>query len=89
MRGSAVEEMTKSTGKLLPPGSGEGSLMNTLTPGILPDLPRASKKMCWVSRFRSLQGFITMPENPKVGLVIWKVFAFSGNVLNISLTFCV
>jgi hypothetical protein len=79
--GSAVEAITKSTGKSPPPGSGAGVIGITRMPGISDSLPVASTRSCSVVFFRSLQGLVTMPLKPPVGEVIWKVAPVSGNDL--------
>ena len=76
--GSAVEAITKSTGKSPPPGSGCGVIGITRTPAILASFPDDSISSCPVVFRRSLHGFVTMPPKPPVGLVIWKVWPVSG-----------
>ncbi len=76
--GSAVEAMTKSTGKPLPPGRGGGVSEMTRTPAIFEDFAAASICRSWVERFRALQGFVTMPPKPPLGEVIWKMLSLSG-----------
>ena len=77
--GSAVEAMTKSTGKLPPPGSEGGTSEMTRTPGIFENPAAAATCSCSVLFFRSVHGLVTMPPNPPVGKVSWKVFWVSGN----------
>ncbi len=77
--GSAVEAITKSTGKSPPPGRGAGVMGMTRTPGIVESLPADSISSCSVVFFRSLHGFVTMPPKPPVGPVIWKMLSVSGN----------
>ena len=74
-----MDAITKSTGKSPPPGSGAGVMGITRTPGISASLPEASSRSCSVVFVRSLQGFVTMPEKPPVGDVIWKMLSVSGN----------
>ena len=69
-RGSAVEEMTKSTGKLPPPGRAGGTRAMTRTPGIFERAPETSTWSCWVVFLRSSQGLVIIPENPPFGEVI-------------------
>ena len=71
--GSAVEAMTKSTGKSPPPGSGGGVSGMTRMPGICESFPATSISSCCVVFVRSLQGLVTMPPKPPVGDVIWKM----------------
>ena len=79
--GSAVEAITKSTGKSPPPGSAGGIMEMTRTPGILPRPAAASIWICEVFFRRSLQGLVTIPPKPPVGKVSWKVCWYSGNDL--------
>ncbi len=73
--------MTKSTGKLPPPGSGGGACGMTRTPAIFDSGPIASIMSCCVVFVRSLQGLVTMPPKPPSGCVIWKMLAASGIAL--------
>ena len=77
--GSAVEAITKSTGKSPAPGRGAGVMGMTRTPGISASLPADSRSSSSVVFFRSLQGFVTMPPKPPVAPMIWNVFPVSGN----------
>ncbi len=79
--GSAVEAITKSTGKSPPPGSAGGTIEMTRTPGILPSPAAASIWICVVFFFRSLHGLVTMPPNPPPGVMSWNVCWYSGNAL--------
>ena len=77
--GSAVEAITKSTGKSPPPGSAGGTSEITRMPGIWESLPAASIWSCELFLVRSLHGLVTMPPKPPVGKVSWNVFLYSGN----------
>ncbi len=77
--GSAVDAMTKSTGKSPPPGSGGGTVEITRIPGIRDSPPAASIWICAVVFFRSLQGLVTIPPKPPVGKISWNEFLYSGN----------
>ena len=79
LSGSAVEATTKSTGKSPPPGSAGGMSEITRTPGTFESPMAASTCSCSVVFLRWLQGFVTMPPKPPVGLVIWKMLSASGN----------
>ena len=82
--GSAVEEMTKFTGKLSPPGMGDGVTMNSRMPGILFTIACTSGRTWNAVRFRSPHGFSTMPLKPLLGMVSWNDASISGMDLNIS-----
>ena len=77
--GSAVEATTKSTGKSPAPGSGGGTIGITRTPGMSERRPAVSSRSWSVVRLRALQGLVTIPPNPPVGVVIWKMLSVSGN----------
>jgi len=53
----------------------------TRTPGIFESPAAASIWICDVVFFRSLQGLVTMPPKPPVGVMSWNVFWYSGNDL--------
>ena len=76
--GSAVEEMTNSTGKFEPPGRGAGVVAMTWMPGTAPSLAKASGIISSGVRFRALHGFKPMPEKPPNASVSWKVCRVSG-----------
>ena len=65
--GSAAEEITKSTGKFPPPGSGGGVSGITRTPGIFDSGPIDSINSCCVVLVRSLHGLVTIPPKPPDG----------------------
>ncbi len=67
--GSAVEDKTKFTGKLSPPGIGDGVTMNSRMPGIWFTIACASGTICAAVRLRSPHGFNTMPPKPLLGIV--------------------
>ena len=69
-RGSAVEQIMNSTGKLPPPGSAAGVNAITRTPGIVEERPKTSPTIFSVLRVRSLHGLVTSPENPPKASVI-------------------
>ena len=50
----------------------------TRTPATLPSAAADSSWSCCVFFERSRQGFVTMPPNPPLGNMIWKVFLVSG-----------
>ena len=77
--GSAVEAITKSTGKSPPPGRGAGVSGITRTPAIFESGSVDSMRSCSVVFCRSLQGLVTMPPKPPVGPMIWKMLSLSGN----------
>src|SRR5262250_545179 len=77
--GSDAEAITKSTGKLPPPGSGGGVRGITRTPGICDSFTADSNRNCCVVFLRLLQGLTTMPPKPPLVLVSWKMLACSGN----------
>ena len=79
--GSAADAITRSTGKLPPPGSGGGACGMTRTPAIFESGAIASISSCCVVLVRSLHGLVTMPPKPPLGNVIWKMLALSGNDL--------
>ena len=77
--GSAVEAMTRSTGKSPAPGSGAGVMGITRTPAIFESGSVDSTRSCSAVFVRWLQGLRTMPPKPLVGDVIWKMLSLSGN----------
>ena len=65
--GSAVDAITRSTGKSPPPGSGAGVMGITRTPGISASFGETAISSSSVVRVRSLHGFITMPREAAGG----------------------
>jgi len=65
--GSAVEAITKSTGKSPPPGSAGGMIGMTRMPGMRDSRAEASIWSSAVLLCRSFHGLVTMPLNPPVG----------------------
>ena len=49
-------------------------------PGICESGPATSISSCCVVFVRSLHGLVTMPPNPPVGEVSWKMLLASGNL---------
>ena len=78
-RGSAAEAITRSTGKSPPPGSGGGVVGIARMPGIFASGFVESSISCCAVLPRSLHGTVTIPPNPPVGEVIWKMLAASGS----------
>ncbi len=76
--GSAEEAMTKSTGKLPPPGSGGGVSGITRMPAIFDNGPVDSTRSCCAVFLRWLHDLVTMPPKPPLGSVIWKMLSLSG-----------
>ena len=83
---SAVDARTNSTGKSPPPGRAGGVVGKIRIPGIF-------CSFCWIPgriwktfRFRSSQGLTTIPPNPELGKVIWKVKSVSGSLRKIRFT---
>ena len=79
--GSPAVEMTRSTGKSLPPGRDGGVVGIARTPGICDSGPIDSISNCCAVLLRSLHGLVTMPPNPPVGVISWNVAAVSGMAL--------
>ena len=78
-RGSTVEEITNSIGKLLPPGRAGGVVAMTRRPGMAAALAPRSAAACSLVRLRWLHGLVRTPPKPPSGLMIWKVWAVSGS----------
>ena len=68
--GSPADAITKSTGKLPPPGRGGGVNGITRIPAIFESGAVDSTSNCCAVFFRSLQGLVTMPPKPPFGFVI-------------------
>jgi hypothetical protein len=62
--GSAVLEITNSTGKSLPPGRGGGVVMIIRIPDNTDIFPHISGSISNAERERMLEGFKSIPENP-------------------------
>ncbi len=77
--GPPVDEMTRSTGKSPPPGSGSGVRGIARIPAIFDSFPADSISSWPVVFERWLHGFVTIPPKPPVGNVIWKMLSVSGN----------
>src|SRR5258706_13243436 len=77
--GSAVDAMTKSTGKSPPPGSGGGTVEITRIPGLLDRPPEPSIWICCVVFLRSLQGLVTIRPKPPLGNTICNEVLDAGN----------
>ena len=67
--GSAVADKTKLTGKLSPPGIGDGVTSSSWIPGMLFTSACASGMICAAVRLRSPHDFKTMPLKPLSGKV--------------------
>ena len=84
--GSAVEDRTNSTGNWPPPGSAGGVTISSRIPGMLFTIPWIVGWIWNTVRFRSPQGWSTMPLKPLSGKVSWNVCAVSGTLANRLLT---
>ena len=71
--GSAVDALTNSTGKSLPPGRAGGVTGITVTPLIFLNALCTNGLIYGALRFRSLHLLKTMPLKPKLGYVSWKL----------------
>ncbi len=74
----AVDEMTNSTGNVPALGNADGRNAGARTPVIPLSFGDSSSWMANMLRFRSSQGFTSMPPKPPVGNVTWKLWSYSG-----------
>ena len=83
---SAVEARMNSTGKSPPPGRAGGVTGKMRIPGIFCSSCWTPGRMSNTVRSLSSHGLTTIPPNPELGKVIWKVKSVSGTFRKIRLT---